>query len=486
MGKLNAGQSINIPWKVSGSSVFGRYPKISLEETWNMIISDEWLVPFAGYSISSVTNGLIGRGNFSSEKGGFMISVIDNGVYKSISDVNGNLITTKIDLISTYSGDVFIIENNNSQIAICDKLNIYVYNYLTSTFSIAYTGSSTMLDFTPIYITYQNTRIIAIAADGQWRLSLPGDATQFPAGAQYVGEFQTGGDDLPLCAFPMPGKGNMLIILGSNVGEIWYDMGLQLFPYQKDIYNNLGYGCANQASLATLGDIAVWIAGNKKSGYTIMYTTGAGIQQISTDGINFKIASLNNPKDCYAFLFKQDGHVIYLATFYNDNISLIHDFNTAKFFNVSNEHFNYHIAKQITFYNNKYYFVSNIDGNLYEMSSTIYDYNGQEIPRVRITENVVWKNEVGQADQSRFICNNASFTMMQGESSSIQVCDYRISYDGGFNFSSDKRITLKPLGNRQNLFIAYNLGMSNSITSQIRFYGNGPFVASDGVFNIYQ
>lgn len=38
-----------VPVNVVGSSTFGRYPKISLETTYNMFISDDWLVNYAGF-----------------------------------------------------------------------------------------------------------------------------------------------------------------------------------------------------------------------------------------------------------------------------------------------------------------------------------------------------------------------------------------------------------------------------------------------------
>ena len=37
------------PLNLSGSSTFGRYPKISIEKTYNMFESDGWLVCLGGY-----------------------------------------------------------------------------------------------------------------------------------------------------------------------------------------------------------------------------------------------------------------------------------------------------------------------------------------------------------------------------------------------------------------------------------------------------
>jgi hypothetical protein len=40
------------PLNLVGSSVFGRYPKISIEKTYNMFESQGWMVPYAGYGIA--------------------------------------------------------------------------------------------------------------------------------------------------------------------------------------------------------------------------------------------------------------------------------------------------------------------------------------------------------------------------------------------------------------------------------------------------
>ena len=463
---------------ITGSSTFGRYPKISKSETWNMIISDNWLVPFAGYEPVYFGVGKEGRATYASSKANIVISVIDNIVYRSVPFLD-RIVTTKIDVISTYTGDVFIAENNNSQIAICDKVNIYVYNYSTFTFEKATTTPGSSLDFTPVYICYQDTYIVAAASNGTWRLSNVGDATQFPADAQHTGEFQTKADT-PKGVIRMPGKGNMLLILGSNVGEIWYDLGLQLFPYQKDTYNNIDYGVANQATIASLEDMVVWVSRNEQAGITIMFSDGNNVNQISTDGINFKLATLEHPTSCYGFLFRQDGHLLYIVTFYEDNYSLIYDFNTKMFFNISNHDFSAHIAKQICYFNNRYYFVARNDGNIYEMSSNIFTYNGNTIPRVRITK------PFRLPDQSRFVVNSAGFTLQQGESSNIQRIDLALSVDGGEVFGSYVSRELNNIGRRPNKLIYYGLGSMNDLTLQFRFYGNGKFVATDGVLNIYQ
>src|SRR5271155_1827234 len=95
----------NLPLKMVGSTVFGRYPKISQEQTWNMIISDDWLVDYAGYK--QVANiGGSGRGIYSSTKSNNMFAVVDNKLYL----IGTNLIPKIVGNLSTYSGDIFIDE----------------------------------------------------------------------------------------------------------------------------------------------------------------------------------------------------------------------------------------------------------------------------------------------------------------------------------------------------------------------------------------
>lgn len=483
MGKLTADKN-TIPFRMVGSTVFGRYPKISSEQTYNMIISDGWMVPYAGYR--NVANaGLVGQGRniYSSSKLGLMIAVINSGVYTfdGVSEPRfiGGLITS--------SGDVTIAENNNGQISICDKKQIYIYNYLAGTFQTA------SLNFVPIYVSFQNTYFVAAAqypsgGNFQWRLSLNGDGTSWPDDSNNDGEFETAADNVQ-AVIPFPGKGNLLMVMGSIVTEPWYDTGLQLFPYSKNTFSNINYGTLNSATIATGSispdgqnpqDIMIWLAGNSNSGATIMYSNGGSPIQISTDGINYKLAQLTAPQDSYGFFFKQDGHPFYQITFPTDNLTYTYDFETNKFFTLCDPNMNHHIAKKVAYYKGKYYFVSFTDGGIYEFGSNITNSDGQETPRIRIT------NTIRYPDNSLFICDNLNFTLEQGVSNTVQRVDLSISRDGGESFGSSVQIPMNTVANRRNKVDVYDLGSANEFTPQFRFWGLDRFVVGDGSVSIHQ
>ena len=479
------------PLKMVGSNNFGRYPKISVEQTYNMIVSDDWLVDYAGYK-KVATIGGTGRGLFSSTRLGKMIAVIDNVVYA----IGTNLVPSPIGNLNTYSGDAFIDEDVQNHVGICDKQTIWIYDYAANTFKEAYTttppapGVGSDLDFIPNYIAFHDGRFIATGKSKSsnstyWRLSDPSNQnTKFPNASAYVGLFQTKPDS-PVAVFRFPGKGNLIFVMGRSVTEPWYDLGLRLFPYQKNTSYNLDYGCLNPATIAFNDNIVVWLAANEKSGPFIAYTMGGEIVPISNDGIDFKLSELQHPENSYGFLFKQDGHLFYQITFPQDNLTYTYDFNTKRFYTLCDPMMNYHIAKRCVFFNNTYYFLSFQDGNLYELSTKYTDADGEEIPRIRIPPTF------RLPDSSPFIVNNISFPIEQGNpqnnpEGNIPRADLSISNNGGESFGSSVGMNLNPVGKRKNRFIYWNLGYSNEITPQLRFWGKGRFVVGNGTMDYYQ
>ena len=482
MAKPQSPSSQQLPLQLNGSNTFGRYQKISNAQTFNMILSDDWLVPFAGSNYVDLIGSLGGRGLYASVGLNAMVAVVDNGIYT----INAGLEVLRIGSMATFGGDVFIAENNAQQIAICDKQNIYILDYSSGSGHLSVANTTGWL---PGYVSFQDTRFVSVdLLTNQWRLSNNNDGTTWPADSFHVGSFQTKAD-MPLAALPMPSKGNQLLIMGSVVTESWYDAGLQLFPYQRNSFSNIDYGCLNSATIASNESMIVWLAGNSVSGPVILVTDGQGIEQISNDGINFKFAELTNPKDSYGFLFKQDGHLIYVITFVTDNLTYAYDFNTKKFFTLTDQNLNYHPARKVVAFNNTYYYVSTNDGNLYEFNSQFtafntIDKNGNpliwEIPRIRICP------ALRRPDASRFVCSSTQFTIEQGVDDAVQRVDLSVSINGGQSYSNVYSQYLNERAHFQNRMIFWLNCAQNTLIHQFRFYSTGRFVVSEGVANIYQ
>lgn len=547
--KSRARTSQQIPLDIAGSTAFGRYPKISSEQTFNMFVADGWLVPFAGYKFSANLGGN-GRGLLVSTRANLMFAVAGS----NFISISPNLGVMVLGQLATSTGDVFLAEDLAHNIAICDKQKIYVYNYsLGGSLTLAFTDTiGNPLDFTPTYIAMQDTRFIATdTVNSKWRLSdptgapsgrinFPSGASVSPPGGAFTGTFQSK-PDAPIAVIPFPSRGNTLLINGSLHTEQWFDIGAQLFPYQKNTSFNIDYGCINATTIAYLDNLVAWVGINERTGPVIIFSNGQDATQISNDGINYKLATLKEPGSAYGWIFRQDGHLFYVVTFYDplDNFSIAYDFTTKMFFTLTDENMNYFIAKNTVFFNNTYYFISINDGNLYEINSAYSTYQYQklieEIPRVRVCKTF------RTPDSIPFIVNSLAFPIEQGidpnalpEPSNSQIIhvmteqngnviveenfvsqqnnvyafageftngsvnsneeivnnynpavDLSISIDGGETFGNFARMQLNPIGFSKNRFVYYNLGYANEFTAQFRFFGTSRFVATNGVMNIY-
>ncbi len=467
-----------IPIDLVGSNTYGRYSKISVAQTWNMMISDGWLVDYAGYAFQlALTNALVaqGRGDHTSAVFDVMIVVVNNGVFS----INKQLVPTRVGILDTAQGEVYISENNAGQIALSDGVNIYIYTPVNGAFVIA------TINFVPGFLSFQNSYFICAAVGtNNWRLSSNNNGLTWPDEPEFVGLLSTKPDNVQAFV-PMPGRGNMGFLFGASVIEQWTFTGAALFPYQRTSSFNIDYGCINPSSIAYQGNFIVWVGINEEAGPVIMYTSGGDIKEVSTDGIDYLLSTLKFPEDCSGFLIKIDGHLFYQVTFKSDNISLILDMGSEKFFTVTDENMNYHIARKVVFFNNTYFFVSFNDGNLYEFGTqyTNYTYsNGdiEQIPRIRRC------SPIRLPSQRPLIFKSLEFTIEQGQDNNgLMNVDLSVSRDGGETFGNSVRMPMNPTGLRKSRMVFQRLGRANDFTPQLRFIGDNRFSVTDGVIEAY-
>jgi hypothetical protein len=536
-----------------------------------MFMSDNWMVPYAGYQIAipanQLGNNVEGRGCHTSTKLGKLIAVFGSDVFLiSINfDQRRAIVSSyqaiKIGELQTTTGVVYISENNKPQIAFSDGVSIYIYDpnppMGVASFSIATRDGTNPINFIPGFIDFHDTYFLCAArADGfyspaannTWRLSNQDDGLQWPDDAAHIGLLQTKPDNTQ-AVLRFPSKGNMIVVMGHTVTEPWFDVGYQLFPYQRNTSFNVDYGCINPATIASNDEIVVWLGINEKTGPIVFYSEGGMPAQVTTDGFEYVLSNLQNPQDSQAFMYRQDGHLFYHINFYSDNLSFFIDFlpnGTQKIYHACDEFGNYFIAAEVAFFNNQYYFVSKNNGNLYAFDTIFTTYDGHEIPRIRTCKNI------RNPQQEAFIANDCGFTIETGETNYLPVSrgdlylitedgnryitegnvvffetengnllttesgdflvseqtdstdffyliaeqgdivnelphvDLSISIDGGEHFSSYDSQTLPPIGQRKYKLAWWQLGWANDLVCQFRFYGVGRFVVTDGVVNIRQ
>jgi hypothetical protein len=256
-----------------------------------------------------------------------------------------------------------------------------------------------------------------------------------------------------------------------------------------------------------------------------MVMTGGKAQAISTDGIDYVLSTVQFPADSTAMFYREDGHVFYILTFFNpaDNFSIMYDFTTQKFFDVTDWDFSYFPARRIAYFNNEIYFVSLKQGGLMRMGTQITTMstnaeNVYEIPRIRKCDTYRLPGS------DRFIVNQFSFTIENGvepdvdyqfecdgyirgevsdqvmyseddlpllvEGGSCEIyrprIDVTLSKNGGETYSNAVPYFMHKTGHYKNQPRFPKLGHANQFTIQMRFWGFGAVVAANGMIEVYQ
>lgn len=491
--------SEQVPVNIVGSSIFGRYHKISSEKTYNMFISDDWLINFPGWKrvVELLPEGE-GRGLFHSIRGNFLIAVVNSAVYR----ININLSTVLIGNLATFSGEVYIDENLSNQICIVDGVNAYIYNHSLPPNLTIQTLDANLV---PSYVTYHNTYFLfgngnITNAGSLWYVYEPATDTTIQKFANIALQTKP---DYAIAVKRIPGQASNVLVFGTAVCEIFTQVaGLQVYRRNESV--NVDYGCLSTTTIASSDQYLAWLGVNESNAPVIMVFSNQGAQQISTDGINYVLNNLVAPADSTAMFYRQDGHLFYQITFFHpdDNLTLVYDFNTQKFFHLCDSDNNYHPAIDVIYFNQMSYFISKDNASLYELSTnlTAYDENisGEDpdligqIPRIRICKSI------RHPDASHFRANALYMMIEQGYDEDyvelndlnpnlhyVPRVDLCLSGDGGVTFGNYVSRSMQPLGKRQNMMTWEKMGAFNDLTCKFKFQGFSRWCVNDAYMEVY-
>ena len=528
--------SEQLPVKVSGSSTFGVWPKISLEKTYNMYISDNWLIGFPGYKKVAL-DGLPGEGRsiFRSVRGNFFLVVAGSAVYR----LSPSLAVEFVGTLATSTGEVFIDENYAHQICLVDGLKAYIYNYTNVggilTPQTLVDGSIGGGPIVPNYVAFHASFFLIASAIGslnsqQWYVFKTDGSDNNKIIWRATQTISTKPDEA-IAVRRVPGRSNNVIVFGRSVSEI--HTFINPTESSPDIYTkvssyNIDNGCISVSTIAASEDSVAWLAVNESNSPVIMVTNGAETRQISTDGIDHVMEQIKFPEQSTAFFSRENGHLFYRLTFFNpaDNLSLAYDFTNNQFFHVSDENLNYHIARDVIYFNNTSYFVSLKDAAVYETGDkyTTYSYSelntdvGEIIPRIRIC------NVLRKKDSSTFRCGMFTFWIEQGVNDFFDAgecdgemiteiteqlivsesgftllaedgfcppepntprVDMAVSKNGNESFSNFVSRDLQPMAHFRNQIRWHRIGQANELTIQLRFWNFQRMVCTDGIAECY-
>lgn len=119
-----------------------------------------------------------------------------------------------------------------------------------------------------------------------------------------------------------------IVFFKQTVMEIWRASGNADFPFARDTNAAIEHGLAARDSVAAADNTVFWLGQNDEGGGIVWRLNGYTPQRVSTDAIEFAIASYSTIADAVAYSYQQEGHTFYVLTFPTGNATWVYDIAT--------------------------------------------------------------------------------------------------------------------------------------------------------------
>ncbi|MBT8448109.1 MAG: packaged DNA stabilization protein gp10 [Gammaproteobacteria bacterium] len=376
--------------------------------------------------------------------------IISNDKFYLVPEIGGETEIGTINATSGRCGLAHNGVNNGKQIIIVDGLNGYIYNSEYDTFAQIKLYSSSTTDGTTtdklvdstasfttdgtvagmiVYNTTDGTKATITAIDDANTLSVSADVfatgenyevgtDAFPDGATHVmfmdgyfvvndpansGRFHKSksydGTDWDALEFAtaeqnsdelqsiISSNSERIYLVGEQTTEVWYNAGVPDFPFTPLKNGYMPYGTPAPYSVAEIDGIVFFIHQNKDGKSSVVMINGIQPQIVSTQSIARMIDGYTL-ENTYAWTYSYQQHSFYVLSFPTDEVTLVYDYTTNMWHEMSNYSLGYHRSSTHTFVYNKHLVGDPANGNIYELDWTVFTDNGEQITRLRRSPHI--------------------------------------------------------------------------------------------------
>ena len=181
-------------------------------------------------------------------------------------------------------------------------------------------------------------------------------------------------------------------LLGESSSEVWVDAGLFPFPFQRIPGTSTQHGIVAQNSVSRVGNSFAYVSRNLRGQGQIMQMNGYIPQRISTHAVENTLAN-QYISDAIAWTYQLEGHEVYVVSFPTINITWAFDSTTGLWFKwlyctTANE-YQRHRGNCSCVFQGVVLVGDYANGKIYELDSTNYTDDGNNIRRLRRAPHLV-------------------------------------------------------------------------------------------------
>ena len=459
---------------IVGSYGAERIPNINPERTVNMFefIDQKAKKP----KMLLPTSGILQKVNLNVSNGGFRSGfVFEDKAYfvvkNTIYQIDSAFVANPLGTIGTDIGYVGV-DANDHQLVWVDGDKGYIFDAVANTFTVI---AAAGFPVKPIDITFLDGFFIVAN----------GDTRQFNLSAPYDGTIWDPLDFASLNTHPGTITGvktlhRRLFVFSQFFTEVWENAGQADFPLRRNNSLLMEYGTTSIGSVYVNFDILMFFAQSRDGVGSIMKVTGTQSIPVSTQALDYQLQTYDNPQDCRAILYKENGLIFYRLNFTQDNHTWVYNVTQS-----SPEHQMWHeeemldgsrhVAQIHIFFQEDNYFGSYKNGILYSVSQNYLDNNGEAIKRLRITSPFI------SGTYNYKLIHRLMIDAQHGFSSpnppNFEPIIYMfISRDDGNTYGNGLRASMGKIGEYLKRTIWRKLGIARNFIFRIEFYEQIRFV----------
>jgi hypothetical protein len=369
-------------------------------------------------------------------------------------------VTTSRGTLNTSSGSV-TIEENSTQLFICDGDDGYVFTYSSNAFAVVsdvdFPSAGTCTFIGGYFVVNQNNT-------GKFYISSLNNGTTWAAL-----DFATAESSPDNLKRVIRGVGQ-LWLLGDKTTEIWSNSGAASFPFERISGAETGVGILAPHSAIEFASSVFWVAKSSEGSGTVVRATSYTPQRISTEAIEYAISRATDPEDIYAWAYQQEGHDFYVLSGGGLETSLVYDLTTGlwherAFLDIDGS-FSQHIGRSCIFAFNRHLVGDRRNGNVYILSQSVYDDNTNPIARERIFTHL--SSEGAQVRYNKLTLGFETGVGLQSGQGSSPLVSLRLSKDGARTWSDSYTADIGAVGKYQTNVTFRRLGIADQMTFRIR------------------
>lgn len=349
--------------------------------------------------------------------------------------VSSGGVATTLGTLTTSTGFAKIT-GINDQIIVIDGVHGYTYVISTNTWNGQISDVNFPQDCIDV-VTQDEFCLVAKKNSQTWVQSAISDLTTWP----------------PLAFASVTGYQSNLVAIASlhrevwlfqqNTIEVWDNLGTTNFSFGRNQSVFIEWGCAARSSVAKANSQLYWLGYGPNGGPQVITNQGYAPQVISTRAINYQISTYAVVSDALGFTYQQEGHEFYVLSFPTQGVTWVYDISTTQWHQrqslISGVQTQW-LADSFSFCYGKNLIGDLSTGNIYALSTAIYQENGVAITRTLITHPFYSDGLWQTVDRLQTDWDESS-------ASASNVINLFVSRDGGRTFGSNKPNSLAGAGN---------------------------------------